>query len=58
VGRLSVQQESASSGIRLDLKGVMYEGGVVPCASFWMVKIKDDEAKIEAVIDSCLDMKW
>lgn len=58
VGRLSVQPDSASSRIRLDLKGIVYEGDVVPCASFWLVKIKDEEARVEAVISSCLDMDW
>ena len=58
VGRVYVEADNKQAPLRLDLKGNTFQGSVAPCPTFMLVRIKDDEASIDTVVNHCFSVIW
>ena len=53
-----MEPDNKSAPLKLDLKGNTFEGSLAPCNTFMLVRIKDDEARIDTFINHYFDVTW
>ncbi|KJE90556.1 hypothetical protein CAOG_008553 [Capsaspora owczarzaki ATCC 30864] len=54
VGRLVVNAQDAAAPLVLDLKGLIFQGTVVPSNTFMLVTIGPNEARIDATVNNVI----